>query len=73
VDHAGALGDAGNGEVLAVQRHLARGRLGDNVGGHDRFRRRRPVGRLEVGNGGRQGGHDLVVRQRLQDHAGGKG
>jgi hypothetical protein len=72
VDHAGALGDAGHRHRLAADLRLAAGALGDDVGGHDRVRGVRPVIGREVGLRGGQRGQDLVDRQRLQDHPGGK-
>jgi hypothetical protein len=69
LDHAGALADAGHRDQVLADHHFARGRFRLRVGGHDRFGRVEPVVRLEVGNGGRQAGDDLLDRQGFEDHA----
>jgi len=71
-DHAGALGDAGQGDGLAVHHHPARGSLGHRVGGHDAVGGGVPVVGLEVGNGRRQAGHQAIHGQGLEDHPGGE-
>ena len=69
-DHAGALGDAVDGDLDPVDLGLARGELGIGVGGHDGAR---GVGE-GVGLGGlRERGEvqgDLAGIERLADHAG---
>ena len=71
-DHAGALGDAGDGDRPAPDDELARGRLGQRVGGHDRLGGQAPLIGLQVGQCSRQSIDDALARQVFHDDAGGE-
>ena len=71
-DHAGALGDAGDGDAVPADQHLARGGLGQRVGGHDAGCGLAPMRRRQAGQRRGQAGLDALYRQRLHDYAGGE-
>ena len=70
MDHAGAFGDAGHGDLCRADLKLAGHRLRHGIGRHDRLRRIGPDVGFKRGNTLRQAGSNALHRQRLHDDAG---
>ena len=54
MDHAGAFGDAGNGDRCIADLNLPRDRLRHGIGGHDRVCSLQPVVRAQIPDALRQ-------------------
>ena len=63
MNHAGALGDAGDPNLLAVQRHATRVELGKGVRGHDAAGGIVPAFGLQLVHGGRHPGPNAIHGQ----------